>query len=89
MRSVNMEMEGGCFLVNSGAEDGEQKYCNDNDDRLRVFVNGKEFENPQPIVDYIFEDTDRILVIIGNETSSEIKNELNILNQIPIQRIQN
>ncbi|MGA9935974.1 MAG: hypothetical protein WBL44_17815 [Nitrososphaeraceae archaeon] len=89
LRSVNMGMEGECFLVNNGAEGGEQKYCNDNDDKLRVFVNGKEFANPQPIVDYIFEDNDRILVIIGNETSSEIKNELDTLNQIPIQRIQN
>ncbi|MGB7295368.1 MAG: hypothetical protein WBC70_07230 [Candidatus Aminicenantales bacterium] len=89
LRSVDMGIDRECFFMNNGAREGEQKFCNSNDSKLRVFANGQELEDPQSISDYVFKDNDRILVIYGNETSSEMENELDVLRRVPIQRIQN
>ena len=84
LRSVNMDInKSGCFK----SDDGNQ-YCNNGDKRLRTFVNGNEM-NPSSIRDYVTSsnDNDRILVIYGNENDAQIKQELNALEQIPIQRL--
>ena len=84
LRSVKMDInKSGCFK----SDDGNQ-YCNNGDKRLRTFVNGNEM-NPSSIRDYVISsnDNDRILVIYGNENDAQIKQELDALEKIPIQRL--
>lgn len=44
LRSVNMGIDRECFFMTNGAREGEQKFCNTNGVKLRVFVNGQELE---------------------------------------------
>jgi len=76
LRSVGMGIEGSCFLLDNGT-----KYCGETDTKLEFFVNSGQVSS---IADYVFNDKDRILVIYGNQTDSQIKNELDALNKITI-----
>ncbi|MBI2647238.1 hypothetical protein HYW99_02070 [Candidatus Woesearchaeota archaeon] len=54
--------------------ENEQKFCNEDNKKLKFFVNGREnndFEN------YVFNDLDKILIIYGNDSEEEIKSQLN------------
>ena len=52
----------------------KEKFCNQGNKKLKLYVNGKpsnEFEN------YVFKDLDKILISYGDENQQEIQNQLN------------
>ena len=77
LKSVNMNIENGCFTL----DDGKQ-YCNNEDNnKLRFFINGNETES---INNYVINHNDRILVIYGNENADQINQELAALREAEI-----
>jgi hypothetical protein len=80
LKSVEMDIdeENNCLVfTNNGTE-----YCNNNFNQLRAFVNG----NPtNSISDYVINDSDRLLVIYGNETEEQLNEALDEVNKIQIQ----
>ena len=76
--SVDMDIRNGCFIG-----DDRREYCDTADKKLRYFVNGTETGS---ISEYVPNENDRILVIYGDENDNEIKQEIDALRQIPIQR---
>ena len=78
LNSVDMDIKNGCFVGDDGRE-----YCDTADKRLRYFINGTESGS---VSDYVANENDRILVIYGDENDNEIKQEIDALRQIPIQR---
>ena len=76
IKSVNMNIENGCFTL----DDGKQ-YCNNEDNKLRFFINGNETES---INNYVINPNDRILVIYGNENADQINQELAALREAKI-----
>ena len=66
--SISMDFNKDCITL-----ENKEKFCNDGNKKLKLFVNGKEsneFEN------YVFNDLDKILISYGNENEEEIKNQL-------------
>jgi hypothetical protein len=78
LKSVDMDIQNGCFISDDGTE-----YCDTADKKLRYFVNGAQTDS---IADYVPNENDRMLVIYGDENESELKQEIDALNQIPIRR---
>jgi hypothetical protein len=77
LKSVNMNIENGCITL----DDGKQ-YCNNEDNnKLRFFINGNETES---INNYVINPNDRILVIYGNENADQINQELAALREAEI-----
>jgi hypothetical protein len=77
LKSVNMNIENGCITL----DDGKQ-YCNNEDNnKLRFFINGNETES---INNYVINPNDRILVIYGNENADQINKELAALREAEI-----
>jgi hypothetical protein len=76
LKSVNMNIENGCFTL----DDGKQ-YCNNEDNKLRFFINGNKTES---INNYVINPNDRILVIYGNENADQINQELAALREAKI-----
>src|SRR5918999_573697 len=76
IKSVNMNIENGCFTL----DDGNQ-YCNNENNKLRTFINGNETES---INNYVINPNDRILVIYGNENADQINQELAALRETEI-----
>ncbi|HZX19442.1 MAG TPA: hypothetical protein VFF13_00325 [archaeon] len=68
--SIGMRFFEECFVLDNG-----QTFCEQTDNKkLRMFVNGKEnFEYDN----YVFNDLDRILITYGNESESEIQEQIN------------
>ena len=83
LKSVGMSIsENGCFvLLTDGA--GEKAYCPTDGKKLRFFVNEVDHP-PSSIMGYVLQDNDRFLVIYGDQTADEIKQELQRLKEIPI-----
>ena len=64
-KSIEMDFNKECITL-----ENKEKFCNDDNKKLKFFVNGKEkdeFEN------YVFKDLDRILISYGDESEEEIK----------------
>lgn len=78
LKSLRMNIENGCFVT-----DNNQKYCNNNNFKLRFYVNGNETKD---IMSYVLNDDDRILITYGNQNSTEIKKEMQELNKLPINK---
>jgi len=76
LKSVNMNIKNGCFI----SDDGKQ-YCNNQENKLRFFLNGTETDS---INSYVINPNDRILVIYGNETAGQINQELDALRRAEI-----
>ena len=67
-KSIGMDFNRDCITF-----ENKQKFCSNENKKLKFFVNGKEnneFEN------YIFNDLDKILISYGNENKEEIRNQL-------------
>jgi hypothetical protein len=92
LRSVHMGIDKNCFSVADGVnaqpgqQQGQGQYCSNGQEKLRVFVNRKQFEDPSAINAYILKDDDRILVLYGNQTSDQLGKELDALQQVPIRK---
>ena len=68
-KSIGMDFNKDCITL-----DNKEKFCNDENKKLKFFVNGKEnneFEN------YVFKNLDKILIRYGNENQERIQNQLN------------
>lgn len=66
--SIGMDFNKDCITL-----ENKEKFCNDENKKLKFFVNGKEnneFEN------YVFNDLDKILISYGDESKEEAKNQL-------------
>ncbi len=61
--SLNMNFTNNCFI-----DDLNNSYCNNEDSKLRTFVNGIEIQNAP---DYVANDLDRILIVYSNRTDFE------------------
>ncbi len=79
LKSVKMDIDkkNNCLAFTNGTE-----YCDDNNNKLRTFINGNSTGS---ISDYVLKNNDRLLVIYGNETDEQIANALDELNRIKIQ----
>ncbi|HVP82843.1 MAG TPA: hypothetical protein VMS35_07375 [Nitrososphaeraceae archaeon] len=79
LKSVKMDIDkkNNCLTFTNGTE-----YCDDNNNKLRTFINGNSTGS---ISDYVLNNNDRLLVIYGNETDEQIANALDELNKIKIQ----
>ena len=79
LKSVKMDIDkkNNCLAFTNGTE-----YCDDENNKLRTFINGNSTGS---ISDYVLNNNDRLLVIYGNETDEQIANALDELNKIKIQ----
>jgi hypothetical protein len=79
LKSIKMDLDetNNCLVFTNGTQ-----YCNNNDNQLRIFINGNSTES---ISGYVINDNDRLLVIYGNETQDQISEALDELNKIKIQ----
>jgi hypothetical protein len=79
LKSVKMDIDkkNNCLIFTNGTE-----YCDDNNNKLRTFINGNSTTS---ISDHVLNNNDRLLVIYGNETNEQIAKALDELNKIEIQ----
>src|SRR3989338_5239698 len=66
--SIGMDFNKDCITL-----ENKEKFCNQENAKLKFYVNGKtnnEFEN------YVFNDLDKILISYGDESEEEAKNQL-------------
>ncbi len=66
--SVGMELTSDCFATEGGA-----KYCNKDDKKLKMFVNGK---SKSDFGNYEFKDLDQILITYGNDDEVTIQKQI-------------
>lgn len=67
LKSVGINFNSDCIFM------GGQSYCNDNNKKIKFYVNGnpnKEFYN------YVMKELDKILISYGSENDAEIKKQL-------------
>ena len=79
LKSVKMDIDkkNNCLIFTNGTE-----YCDDNNNKLRTFINGNSTKS---ISDYVLYNNDRLLVTYGNETDEQSAKALDELNNIEIQ----
>lgn len=80
LRSVGMQLnsEDNCFTTDAG-----NQYCNFGDNVLKSYLNGNT-TSLASLSKYVINDNDRILVLYGNETKTEIDTELDDLSKVEI-----
>ena len=78
LKSIRMDASNGCFVT-----DSNQRFCNNDQDKLRFFVNGNETKD---IMSYVLNDDDRILITYGKDNTTEINRQLQELNNLPIHK---
>ncbi len=78
LKSVKMNIQDNCFVTDDG-----QRFCGDGTNQLRYFVNGT---GKSTIMDYVFEDNDRILVIYGSESEEQLQAAFERLNEIDLRK---
>jgi hypothetical protein len=76
IRSTGMNFKDGRFV-----EENIRNYCDIDEARLKVFINGDELESPQDIMDFIPNDCDIILLTYGVEKFDEVDNQLEYLDR--------
>ena len=86
-----MNLEDNCLSISDettsqqGQQRGQQReYCTNGTEELRAFVNAEELESPSSLGDYILKDGDRILLIYGNQTTDQLSQALEELEEVPI-----
>lgn len=77
-KSIKMDISNGCFIT-----DTNHRYCEDDEYKLRFYVNGNESND---IMNYVLQDDDRILITYGKQNSTEIDEELKKLNELSINK---
>ncbi len=78
LKSIRMDVSNGCFVT-----DNNQRYCDNDEYKLRSYVNGNETND---IMNYVLNDDDRILITYGNQNSTELDREFQKLNNLPINK---
>ena len=70
--TLRMNFDNNCFTLDNG-----KKYCNDEENSLKMFVRhlDGEWEENRQFHTYIFEDGDQILITYGDETREEIEEQ--------------
>lgn len=66
--SLGMQFTEDCFILDDGTD-----YCNDEENTLQIFVNGKKNRD---FGDYELSDLDRILITYGNESDEVIEAQI-------------
>ncbi|MBI4895620.1 MAG: hypothetical protein HY831_03960 [Candidatus Aenigmarchaeota archaeon] len=66
--SSDIKFNSTCFVLNNGTS-----YCNSDNSKIKLYVNG--IENIQ-MEKYNLKDLDRILITYGNESSEQIKSQI-------------
>ncbi len=66
-KSIGIEFNKDCITL-----ENKEKFCNDNNKKLKFFVNGNQNDKFE---DYVFNDLDKILISYGDESEEEIKNQ--------------
>lgn len=67
LSTLKMDLSKDCLSANG------VKYCSQGDKALKVFVNGKQIEQPEK---YEMKNLDKILVSYGNESQEQLKKQL-------------
>ncbi len=70
-----------CFVFKS--QEGQRPFCTDDNFSLKFYINHQQVDS---ILDYIGQETDRILISYGNETPEEIEEYLQELDFQAIRR---
>jgi hypothetical protein len=78
LKSVRMDISNGCFIT-----DENKRFCGNNNAKLAYYINGNQTKD---IMGYVLKDDDRILILYGNQSSSEVNNEIQELNNVTINR---
>jgi hypothetical protein len=78
LKSVRMDISNGCFIT-----DENKRFCENNNSKLTYYINGNQTKD---IMGYVVKDDDRILILYGNQSSSEVNNEIQELNNVTINR---
>lgn len=71
--TLNFKLDEQCIIIPNGTS-----YCTDEKYSLKYFVNGNTMSD---ISDYDVSDGDRILISYGNETNTEVEQQLATLNE--------
>jgi len=66
--SINFTLTSSCLTTHE-----EEKFCEDTDNELTLFVNGEKYNTPE---DYIINDEDRVLLYYGLKNSPNLQNYL-------------
>ena len=67
--SIGLNFTSHCFTLDNGTA-----YCNDEKNKLRMYINGHENKQYER---YIFKDLDRILITYGSADSAQILDQIN------------
>ena len=78
LKSVGMDIANGCFVT-----DENKRFCENNNSKLAYYINGNQTKD---IMGYVLKDDDRILILYGNQSSSEVNNDIQELNNVTINR---
>jgi hypothetical protein len=78
LKSVRMDISNGCFIT-----DENKRFCENNNSKLAYYINGNQTKD---IMGYVLKDDDRILILYGNQSSSEVNNDIQELNNVTINR---
>jgi hypothetical protein len=78
LKSVGMDISNGCFIT-----DENKRFCENNNSKLAYYINGNQTKD---IMGYVLKDDDRILILYGNQSSSEVNNDIQELNNVTINR---
>ncbi len=78
LKSVGMDISNGCFIT-----DENKRFCENNNSKLAYYINGNQTKD---IMGYVLKDDDRILILYGNQSSSEVNNDIQQLNNVTINR---
>lgn len=78
LKSVRMDISNGCFIT-----DENKRFCDNNNTKLAYYINGNQTKD---IMGYVLKDDDRILILYGNQSSSEVNNDIQELNNVTINR---
>ena len=78
LKSLRMDISNGCFIT-----DENKRFCENNNSKLTYYINGNQTKD---IMGYVLKDDDRILIHYGNQSSSEVNNDMQELNNLTINR---
>ena len=76
--SIGMNITDNCFTL-----ENKTSYCSNGNSNLEFYVNGNKTNS---IVNYVFNEDDRILIVYGNKNSMETQQDLDALRLTEIKK---